>query len=71
MHKCVHQENKSASRGYIYTHEHDLRVGHMYAEADKQLRTCSVSWISYCEKCGKEVSISTFPFVRNTSVLEC
>jgi hypothetical protein len=45
-----------------YSHEHDLKLCHLDLEPNKQLLTCSLCDISYCEKCGKELSIHKFCF---------
>ena len=45
---------------YVYTHEHDLGLGHMYVEINEQLLICSLCDISYCENCGKEVTTILF-----------
>jgi hypothetical protein len=60
LYKKIHYENASTYKGYVYTHEHDFKIGHMYAESDKQLLTCRLCDISYCEECGKEVSAHTY-----------
>jgi hypothetical protein len=43
-----------------YTHEHDLKLGHTHLESNKKRLTCSLCDISYCESCGKELSIHEF-----------
>ena len=53
---CINQEYASMPTSYLYTHEPDLGLGHMHIEVGKQLLTCSICAISYCEKCGKELS---------------
>lgn len=45
---------KKGSKITAYTHEH-----HMYMEVDKQLLTCFLCNVSYCERCGKEVPTHT------------
>ncbi len=40
-----------------YIHEHDLKLGHTHRESNKQLLTCGLCDISYCDKCGKEFDL--------------
>jgi hypothetical protein len=49
-------------RDHIYTHEHDLRLSPIRIVNDKQFLICNTCDISYCEKCGKEVSIPRSDF---------
>lgn len=61
MHRCIHQGDifDSASKGYIYAHEHDPGVGHMYMETDKQLLTCSLCDNSHCENCIMKLGVDS------------
>jgi predicted Zn-dependent protease len=57
--KCIHQEDASMLKEYVFTHEHDFGLSHMYMDINNQLLTCSLRDVSYCERCGKEISTST------------
>jgi hypothetical protein len=54
--RCIHHENTYMYIGHVYTHEHDFDLAKSI-ESNKQLLTCCMCNILYCEKCGKEVSI--------------
>ena len=56
MVRCIHHENTYMYIGHVYTHEHDFGLAKSI-ESNKQLLTCCMCNILYCEKCGKEVSI--------------
>ena len=56
--KCIHQEYTCIHIGYVYTHEHDFVLAHEPIENGKQILTCSTCNLLYCEKCGKELSIT-------------
>ena len=56
MVRCIHHENTYMYIGHVYTHEHDFDLA-KFIEGNKQLLTCCMCNILYCEKCGKEVSI--------------
>ena len=56
MARCIHHENTYMYIGHVYTHEHDFDLAKSI-ESNKQLLTCCMCNILYCEKCGKEVSI--------------
>jgi hypothetical protein len=53
----MHQENACVNVDHVYIHEHDLRPDHLHTVNDKHFLICSTCDISYCENCGKEVSI--------------
>jgi len=60
MFKSIYLENISTNNGYVNTHEHNLKASHMYLESHRQLLTCSLCDLSYCEACGKELSAHVF-----------
>jgi hypothetical protein len=60
--RCIHKENTCLHVGYVYTHEHDLILAHESVANNKQLLTCCMCHIFYCEKCGKEISVPTGSF---------
>jgi hypothetical protein len=51
MFKSIYLENISTNNGYVNMHEHNLKASHMYLESHRQLLTCSLCNISYCEAC--------------------
>jgi hypothetical protein len=59
---CIHHENAYVYSDHVYIHEHDLGLDQMHIVNDKQFLKCITCDISYCEKCGKEVSISNSDF---------
>jgi hypothetical protein len=70
MHDCTSKEIPFTTGDYVYTHEHDFGLSHMYMDVDRQLLTCSLCNQSYCEKCGKEVFIpSLVSFVESPAII--
>ena len=45
--------------GYVYAHEHDFVLIRKPIEKNRHLLSCQMCNILYCEKCGKEVTISS------------
>jgi hypothetical protein len=62
LHKYIHQESASVYKGFVFTHEHDLvrARGVVKIEKGKKLLICSMCNQSFCECCGKEVSVPLY-----------
>jgi hypothetical protein len=47
------------NRGYVFSHEHDFVSSFEQVETErvKKLLVCSMCDVSYCERCGKVVSV--------------
>jgi hypothetical protein len=57
--------------GYVYTHEHDFNPNRKPIENNRQLLSCQMCNILYCEKCGKEVTISSSNLEAKGKKFEC
>jgi hypothetical protein len=59
LHRYIHHESSSMNRGYVFSHEHDFvrSFEHVETERVKKLLVCGMCDVSYCEWCGKVVSV--------------